>query len=372
MTASASLPARGSTQARSVVLLGPIAPPNWGPAVKNRILLDALQEFGVDVIPLNTLGWKRHPLSFAAGFVRRVMKTRRVFLSVSRGGRWTLLPPLAVMNLILGVRTMFLPAGGLFAQDLKSLPPGLRGLYLWCTRRCSLVCVQTRQAVQGLQELGLSNAILLPNFKRCPELGSPVESSQGALRIVYVSRVRPEKGIETLFEALDGVRDIPFSLDIYGILRDDYKAAFETLLAKRPYARYGGVLESSELIARLSQCDIMVFPTLCESEGFPGVLADAALAGLPVIASNVAANAEIIQDGFNGLLAKPGDAGDWAAKLRRVMCDDQLRATLAANNKASSKNFTVDTVIRGTLLHELDRRGFWAGNGDGKTGGPSV
>lgn len=360
-----------SDSRHSMMLIGPIAPPNWGPAVKNRILLDALSDYGVNVIACNTLGWKRRALPFAWKAISQTVRTRRVVLSVSRGGRWVLLPLLCILGIVPPMKIVLLPTGGLFAQEVTSLPPVLRGFYRWCLSRCTLVCPETQRLAEDLRKLGLGNVIALPNFKPNHELGGNGKPAQDLLRIVYVSRVRAEKGIEVLLAALDTIHDIAFRLDIYGILRDDYKDAFEEQLSHRCYARYCGVLESKDLLEHLSDYDMMVFPTLCESEGFPGVLADAALAGLPVIASDIAANAEIVRDGFNGLLAKPGDIPDWAAKLRLLMSDDRLRTTLAANNRALSENYTVDTVIRDTLLGELDRRGFWT-RGDSRKARGSI
>jgi len=368
LTALESLSVSEIPASRTTVLAGPIAPPNWGPAIKNRILLDALQEYGVDVLAINTLGWRRGPVCLAARLFARAVKTRRVLLSVSRGGRWILLPPLAILSVIFGVSTVLLPTGGVFAQELVSLPCFARRFYIWCVQRCLLVCAETGQLARSLEELGMDNVILLPNFKPDYKPSGQERSLENPLRIVYVSRVREEKGIGLLLQALDTIRDVSFSLDIFGILRNDYRATFEEHLSCRSYAHYGGVLESRELVERLSQYDIMVFPTLCESEGFPGVLVDAAIAGLPVVASAVAANAEIIRDGFNGLLALPGDVNDWANKLRLLMGDTELRTMLATNNRAISKNFTIDAVIKGTLLRELDRRGFWTGKSLSKRG----
>jgi glycosyltransferase involved in cell wall biosynthesis len=48
--------------------------------------------------------------------------------------------------------------------------------------------------------------------------------------------------------------------------------------------------------------------------------------GIPVIASPVGANAEIVQDGVNGFLAH--DAAEWTTKLRQLLADAGLRAKL--------------------------------------------
>lgn len=56
-----------------------------------------------------------------------------------------------------------------------------------------------------------------------------------------------------------------------------------------------------------------------ESEGVPGVLVEAALAGVPAAAADVGWVREVVVDGRTGALSAPLDAGALAAALRRVL-----------------------------------------------------
>jgi glycosyltransferase involved in cell wall biosynthesis len=179
------------------------------------------------------------------------------------------------------------------------------------------------------------------------------------VKIVFISRVKPEKGIETLFKSLDLIQDLDFRLDIYGILLDDYRGRFTELICRRDYAEYRGVLASSEVVSHMLSYDLMVFPTTYGGEGFPGVLVDAAIAGLPVIATDFAYNSEIVRDGFNGLLVSPADTEDLASKIELLIQDRNLRHQLGRNNRLISREYTVDKVIGDTLLKELEKLGWW-------------
>ncbi len=55
-------------------------------------------------------------------------------------------------------------------------------------------------------------------------------------------------------------------------------------------------------------------------------------AGLPVVASPVGANCEVVQDGTNGFLARTDE--DWASKLRQIIDDAGLRERMGANGRA--------------------------------------
>ncbi|HPG30701.1 MAG TPA: glycosyltransferase [bacterium] len=63
--------------------------------------------------------------------------------------------------------------------------------------------------------------------------------------------------------------------------------------------------------------DVFVMPSLWE--GFPCVLLEAAASGLPIIATNVGGNSEIVEDGFNGFLIEPKNASCLAEKMENII-----------------------------------------------------
>lgn len=350
------------SQNRSVVLIGPVAPPYCGgPHVKNQVLASALQERGVSVIAINTIRWKRDFLRLLVTVVRQCLATPRVFLSIPRKGRWSFLLLLHVVGLLRPLRVVLFPTGGLFATELQALPAPARELYLGYSRRCDLILAETERLASELRQLGLCNVAVLPNFKPSWDGSPPAKRSHAhGARILYLSRVHPEKGIEWLFEALDRLqaKGLRFQLDLYGTVFDGYKRQLLHRLSQRSYARYMGVLEDPQLARHISTYDMMVFPTLFDSEGMPAVLIDAAIAGLPVVASDWLANSEIVQNGFNGLLVSPGDVEDLAAKIALLIKDGDLRMRLGENARKVSERYTTDAVI-GELFEHLDRVRWW-------------
>ena len=345
-------------QEKPILLIGPIAPPQWGPAVRNRIMLDTFIDWGIDVTPLNTLSWKEKPLGFILKVIKNVWKTPRVVISVSRNGRFFLLPLLVFIGLFRKVRIAFIPAGGFFASDMKALPSIILWIYLKIVKRCDIVYVQRSELAEQLYELGLPMPTIMPNFKVTPN-SFPQKNDSEKLRLIFLSRIRPEKGIESLLEGLDILvkKGYKFQIDFYGILQSQYELDFQTLLKNRPFAFYKGVIEYSNVISSISGYDIKIFPTL-RTEGFPGVLADAALAGLPVVASNLLSNREIIDDGFNGLLFRPEDPDDIAKKLEMLFNDKKLRLTLAKNNRIRGEDYDVKIVLK-KFVNELQTLGWW-------------
>jgi glycosyltransferase involved in cell wall biosynthesis len=70
-----------------------------------------------------------------------------------------------------------------------------------------------------------------------------------------------------------------------------------------------------EMAAVLRRYDAICCPSLCV-EGGPTVALEALAVGTPVIGSRIGGLAELIQDGVNGRLLRPGDVGELAHALR--------------------------------------------------------
>ena len=81
-----------------------------------------------------------------------------------------------------------------------------------------------------------------------------------------------------------------------------------------------------DLSSALSRWDVFVMPSL--EEGFPIAALDAMAAGLPVVATSVGGVPELIEDGKTGCLVPPRDAEALACRLRPLICNPELRASL--------------------------------------------
>jgi glycosyltransferase involved in cell wall biosynthesis len=83
-------------------------------------------------------------------------------------------------------------------------------------------------------------------------------------------------------------------------------------------------------------CDIGVYPLPDDewSRGKCGFKAIEFMAcGVPVVASAIGVNREIIEDGVNGFLAATDD--DWVEKLRRLLDDPELRRRMGAAGRTT-------------------------------------
>lgn len=90
--------------------------------------------------------------------------------------------------------------------------------------------------------------------------------------------------------------------------------------------------------------DVFVLPSL--SEGFPNVLLEAIVAGVPVVATNAGGIPEIVRHGKEALLVNPADATGLAAAIIRLAENSALRETLSANALRRVKDqFDIRTTL---------------------------
>ncbi len=129
---------------------------------------------------------------------------------------------------------------------------------------------------------------------------------------LFVGRLSPEKGIETMLVSWHHLKEI--SLKIVGdgpLMANVQEAAAQY---KVPSIDILGACSRDEVLNLMRGCRFLVFPSVWY-EGFPLTIAEAFACGVPVIASNLGAMAEIVKDGRTGLHFQSGDADDLAAKV---------------------------------------------------------
>jgi glycosyltransferase involved in cell wall biosynthesis len=163
----------------------------------------------------------------------------------------------------------------------------------------------------------------------------PTSSSIGQnsreIRLVFVGRIDPMKGLNVLIAALRMVPTLDISLDVYGIVQSaaafEYEKKMVALSSGDPRITFHGPIPSADVVERLRHYDLMVVPSQWMETG-PMVVLEAFAAGIPVLGSNLGGISEVVRDGIDGLLIEPGSVERWADALRRLAEDPKLRLQL--------------------------------------------
>ena len=103
----------------------------------------------------------------------------------------------------------------------------------------------------------------------------------------------------------------------------------------------------------LAAFDLFVFPSRHEALG--STLLDALQFGLPIVASGVGGIPDIVEDGVNGRLVRPGDAGQLVATIEALLADEAGLAEMRRRNVEKSRAFDVTHMAEAyeTLYREI-------------------
>jgi glycosyltransferase involved in cell wall biosynthesis len=177
-----------------------------------------------------------------------------------------------------------------------------------------------------------------------PGDNGPARGPDDGLRVLFVGSGRVRKGIHRLVEAwrrsgVKGKLIIAGQVDpvVRELLGDDLTRPDVELLG---YVRdIGPVFHSA---------DVFAFPSF--EEGSPMVAYEAMGAGLPMLVSPMGGGG-IVRDGAEAMVLPPDDVDAWAAALRRLAADEELRARMSRHAVERSAEYTFDQ----TVVVRLDR-----------------
>ncbi len=113
-----------------------------------------------------------------------------------------------------------------------------------------------------------------------------------------------------------------------------------------------GLRERGELAGIYAACDGFVWPAIKESPGM--CFLEAQAAGLPVVGGRAGGVPEVVEDGSGGYLTEPGDPGDFASAVARLLDDAANRAAMGeaasayveAHHTAAAASRVLDEALR--------------------------
>ena len=160
---------------------------------------------------------------------------------------------------------------------------------------------------------------------RNPALRAVWGVQPGERVLLYVGRLAPEKNLELLAAAYDAMQAVQPGWRLV-VVGDGPQRAW---LAQRcPQAVLLGALTGEALAQAYANGDLLAFPSLTET--FGNVTLEALASGLPVLAFDYAAAAEVVRHGDSGLLAPVGDTQAYLQLARTVAGDEALLQRLRA------------------------------------------
>lgn len=217
-------------------------------------------------------------------------------------------------------------------MELARRAPRLAGAAL---RRASVVVCVSRALADDARRLGAQDVRVIPNGVELPAATDAAEADPP--EVLFAGRLSPEKGIEELAAAADGL-----NLVVAG------DGPLRPLL---PQAR--GFVPPAELAQLYDRAAVVVVPS--RRDGFPVACAEAMAHGRPVVASAVGGLPDMVVDGETGLLVPPRDPAALRAAVDRLLADAALRARLGrAARERIAELCDWDRVVDATLAAYAD------------------
>jgi len=159
-------------------------------------------------------------------------------------------------------------------------------------------------------------------------------SSKGKYRILFVGRIERNKGVFELAEAVrllkeKRIKNFEVHMVGDGVDAQSLKDAIKRHSLSDFFVFQGTVTERTALAEHYKNADIFVLPT--HHEGFPRVLYEAMIFGVPIMTTFVGGISTIMRDGINCCRLEPKDAIGLSSQIMAFLGTYENRAVVARN-----------------------------------------
>lgn len=345
---------------QKIILIGPCGGggvPKNGASAKNYHLARYLREKQLRVVNVDTENWKRNPLVLFRLLFHLLLSSHATFiLAANSMSSYKVIRLFSMMPR--RMHLVYWTIGGCVADWIKEGRVAKEPY-----SAVDLFIVEGKNMQRTLTEVGFRNVVVVPNFKHIdyiPSRVSQVHAPRQGVRFVFLSRIIPEKGCDTIINAVKMLNETHkdmFSVDFWGPFESSYKKEFLDRIDTLDNVKYNGFLDlrKQENYDVLAGYDAMLFPTYWLGEGFPGIIIDAFVAGLPVVATDWSQNADIIENGRTGVILKENSAEALCEAMLSFINDRKRIEEMKDNCRQSARNYDIHNVISDELIKQICR-----------------
>jgi len=171
-------------------------------------------------------------------------------------------------------------------------------------------------------------------------------TAKSPLRLLYVGTWLDRKGIYYLADAFRLLirGNVPVCLTIAGCGNSECQVKNFFAPEIRDSVHVIPFVKRADMPAVYSEHDIFVLPSLME--GMPLSLLEAMAMAMPVVTTETCGMADVVEDGFNGLLVPPADAERLAKSIGEVCDRTEMRCQLGREAQNTMRRYTWERVTR--------------------------
>ncbi len=190
----------------------------------------------------------------------------------------------------------------------------------------------------------IPNGVDLQRFPRRSEF------PESATKLLFVGRVEPLKGIDTILRAMASCQQRGIRQQLTVVGPEDHPTYRQELghlqqeLGLDGQVEYLGARTQEQLALTYQSHDVLVFSSV-GTERFPLVLLEAMACGLPVVTTLTGGHREYVRHGDNALVYETGDGEDLAKQLERLHREEEVRHRVArGGHQCVTRDYDVERI----------------------------
>ena len=317
--------------------------PKGGEEYKNQLIFGKIDNYDCKKNYVDTHNWKGNPMVFSSLIFKFFFyKWDCILLSASSHSAYKFISFIDFFKPKLLNKMTYLVVGGYFPEGIRKRE------FKWENYKAlKNIIVQGDILKQQLLNCSeLKNVKVVPNFKQFNYSFIYSANNTNKFKFVFIGRISNSKGITEIIKASQILKQsnpsLDFHVDFYGPKEENIHFPENLPIS---YKGYLDIMNNQqESYETLSEYSCMLFPTYWQGEGFPGVIIDAYVAGLPVIATDWNMNKEVVEDGKTGIIIPIQDAKALASAMLKMMENPEVVATMSQNSLNKAKDFHIDAV----------------------------
>lgn len=294
-----------------------------GQTIKTRNIYQLISDKLHDKVSrFDTQDFKYNKLSILRLLVELVKAKKLVYLPAHNNLK-IVFPIIYFLSVLRGIDILYFVVGGWLPVYLEN-----KKIHRKFLSRIKGVFTETKLMKKQLEEqYGFKNVDVFPNF-RTFEFHRENSDNGTVFKMVFMSRINKMKGLGAIFALAEHFNALQLQkevvIDFYGPIFAEDETYFLTQLKGFSFINYKGKLAPQDIHKTISEYDVLLLPTKYYTEGLPGAVVDAYIAGIPVIVSAWKHAHEFVKEGLTGFIFKWEDTTDFINAVERLRTDRVL------------------------------------------------
>lgn len=205
----------------------------------------------------------------------------------------------------------------------------------YMVKKASKVIVLNKFSKKYVDDIEMGKSVYIPNFANEKMIENHHDINPVIKKIIYVGHIERAKGLAQIVEVAALLPDISFEL--IGAIREDISD-----INMPTNITIVGRVSADEVQDYLRKADVFLFPS--QTEGFSNAVLEAMAVGLPIVASDVGANSDMIED-KGGIIVRENNAKHLRDAIIKMYSPDLRNNMSAWNIKKVRDSYIIDKVM---------------------------